>query len=80
MYNVDEVSGFTPEQIKHLESRSKQILKKMKSPEFEPLTKVIQLKLNRLFDTLKKSDDIKTIRYIQGQISVYEAILNDITS
>ena len=36
------------------------------------------MRLERLYDTLKKSNDINMIRFVQGQISAFEWFINSV--
>lgn len=77
MENTKKVS---PEQFKIMERQADIALARLKADEFSSLVRLINFRLKGLFDTLKKSDDISTIRWLQGQIAVYEWLINKISS
>lgn len=61
-----------------LEERAQRCFRLLKADDYQPLTRLINQRLDRLVDTLKKANDINTVRYLQGQISVYEWFINSV--
>ena len=61
-----------------LEERAQRCFRQLKADDFEPLSRLINMRLDRLYDTLKKSNDINMIRFVQGQISAFEWFINSV--
>ncbi len=64
--------------IRILEEQVKRCFTRLKGDEFTPLQRMLEYRLERLLDTLKKSNDINAIRWVQGQVVVYEWFLDNI--
>lgn len=60
------------------EAQAARCFNRLKSDEYIPLRRLMERRLDRLLDTLKKSNDISNIRWIQGQVSVIEWFLDSI--
>lgn len=60
------------------EEQAVRCFNRLKSDEFTPLRRLMERRLDRLLDTLKKSNDITGIRWVQGQVNVIEWFLDSI--
>ncbi len=74
---MDAMNGDLVPRLK-LEGQVVRCFNRLKGDEYIPLRKLLEARLERLLDTLKKSNDLTTIRWIQGQVNVYEWFLNGI--
>lgn len=72
------VKGENPSQARVAEEQVRRCFTRLKADEFIPLTRLVRGRIARLTDTLKKSNDMTSIRWIQGQLSAYEWFLNSI--